>query len=342
MKNHSRTTMFQIICLAITLLLLQTTASFSEEKSSAQEKDNPAVKTAPSTVIAKVNGVAITQGDRDQLIKQMLAQGRMSQPPSPEMQQKMDKAALEQLITIELIYQNGKKLQIKDLDKQVDTSISQMKTRFPSPADFEKALKNENISENELKDLTRKNIIIKNFLEKKEKEVLGKINISEADAKKFYDENPDKFKVEESFRTSHILIGADSKATPEEKKKAKEKAAAIRKRVAGGEDFATVAKAESTCPSASKGGDLGPISKGQMVPEFEKAAFALKPGELSDVVETQFGYHIIKVADRKPAETVKFAEVKDKIIDYLKKQQAQKPLADYLDKLKKEAKIQTM
>ena len=122
----------------------------------------------------------------------------------------------------------------------------------------------------------------------------------------------------------------------------REKAEAIRKRVAAGEDFATVAKAESKCPSAAKGGDLGYFGKGQMVPAFETAAFSLKPGQISEVVETQFGYHVIKVTDRKQAETVKFNDVKDKIEDYLKNQQAQKPMADYVEKLRKQAKIEMM
>jgi peptidyl-prolyl cis-trans isomerase C len=219
----------------------------------------------------------------------------------------------------------------------VDDKLAQMRAQFPSPADFEKALTCANLTEKQFKTFTRKNIVIDNLLQK---EVLGKISVSEADAKKFYDENQDKFKAPEQTRASHVLITVDQKATPEEKKKAKEKADAIRKRVAGGEDFAAVAKAESKCPSAAKGGDLGYFGKGQMVPAFEEAAASLKPGQISDVVDTQFGYHIIKVTDRKQSETVKFNDVKGKIEDYLKNQEAQKPMADYVETLRKEAKIE--
>jgi peptidyl-prolyl cis-trans isomerase C len=339
MKNRSGKIITRIFFAVIVLSLLQVPAALSEEKAAPKDKKNTSAKNSPETVIAKVNGVAITRGERDQTVKEMLTQNRMPQQATPEMQKNINSAALEQLISIELLYQNGKKLTIKDLDKQVDDQVAQVKARFPSQADFEKAFRNANITEKQFKDFTRKNIVIKTLLEQ---EVFGKIKVSEADAKKFYAENSDKFKTSESVKASHILIGVDAKATPEAKKKAKDKAMAIRKRVAGGEEFAKAAKAESTCPSSASGGDLGYFSKGQMTPPFEKAAFALKPGQISDVVETQFGYHIIKLTDHKPAETVKFADAKNKIEDYLKKQQAQQPLADFIGNLKKQAKIEIM
>ena len=326
-----------MLCSILILLFVQVAAAFGEEKPSPKDTAVTAAKPSPTAVLAKVNGVAITRGERDQALQQMMAQSRVPQPVSPEMTQKMETATLDQLISMELLYQKGKKLTIKDLDKQVDAKLAQTKSQFPSQADFEKAIATANLSEKKLKDFSRKNIIINTLLEK---EVLGKINVTDADAKKFYDENPDKFKTEARIKASHILISVDQKATPEEKKKAKEKAQALRKRVAKGEDFATVAKTESKCPSAAQGGDLGYFSKGQMVPEFEKAALALKPNEISDVVETPFGYHIIKLIDLKPVETIKFDDVKGKIGDYLKQQQAQKPMTDYVATLKKEAKIE--
>ena len=337
MLHFSRPIITRTFCSALALFILQLGVAFSEEKATAKGTEATMQKPSSTTVLAKVNGVAITQGERDQTAQEMLSRGRMSQQSSPDMLPKIEAAALEQLINVELLYQKGQKLKIGDLDKKVDDKLAQMRAQFPSPADFEKALTSANLTEKQFKAFTRKNIVIDNLLQK---EVLGKISVSDADAKKFYDENQDKFKAPEQTRASHVLITVDQKATPEEKKKAKEKADAIKKRVAAGEDFAAVAKAESKCPSAAKGGDLGYFGKGQMVPAFEEAAFSLKPGQISEVVETQFGYHIIKVTDRKQAETVKFNDVKDKIKDYLKNQQAQKPMADYVETLRKQAKIE--
>jgi peptidyl-prolyl cis-trans isomerase C len=246
-------------------------------------------------------------------------------------------AILNKLIDAELLYQAGQKLGVKDLDKQTDELFAQKKKQFGSPAEYEKALKETNLTEKDLKLLIRKDIVINNLLGK---EVADKVKVSDDEAKKFYDDNKDKFKTEESVRASHILIGVGEKASAEDKKKAKEKAEAIRKRLLAGEDFAAVAKKESTCPSAPQGGDLGFFSKGQMVPEFEKAAFALKPGEISDVVETKFGYHIIKVQEKKPAGTVSFDEAKKNIEQYLKGQKVQKGVNEYLEKLRKDAKIE--
>jgi peptidyl-prolyl cis-trans isomerase C len=338
MNTRSQNRLTKALCYVIIVLLLQTTAALSEEKPASKKKSTVAEPAAAGTVLAKVNGVAITRAERDRAVQEMLAQqgSRGGQQATPDMMPQMENAALEQLINIELLYQKGKKMPVKDLSQKAEEKVAQTRKQFSSQEDFEKALKGVNMTEKQLRELAQKNIVIDSLLQK---EVFSKITVTEADAKKFYDENPDKFKMPERTRASHILVSADQKATPEEKKKAKEKAAAARKRVAAGEDFATVAKTESNCPSASKGGDLGYFGKGQMVPEFEKAAAALKLGELSDVVETPFGYHVIKVTERKPSETVPFADAKNRIEDYLKSQKAQKPLSDYMAGLRKEAKV---
>ena len=337
MKELLSKTVTKIFLAIFVLLLLQVSAYSGDEKAAPKEKKTAPTTNASASVIAKVNGVPITRGERDRVVKELLAQSRTSQQITPEIQQKVNIGALDQLISIELLYQSGKKLAIKDLDKQVEDQFAQMRAKFPSQADFEKAFKNANMSEKQFKDFTRKNIVINTLLEQ---DVSGKIKVSEADEKKFYDENADKFKIDESYRASHILVGVDAKAAEEVKKKSKEKAISIRKRVVGGDDFAKVARDESTCPSASQGGDLGYFSKGQMTLPFEKAVFALQPGQISDVVETQFGYHIIKLTDHKAAQTIKFADAKNRIEEYLKKQQAQKPLVDYIENLKKQDKIE--
>jgi peptidyl-prolyl cis-trans isomerase C len=251
----------------------------------------------------------------------------------------MEKQAVEQLISAELLYQAGQKLDISDIDKQIDAKLAQGKAKFSNEQDFNKAVKELEMDEKDLRDYTRRDLIISNFVEKT---IIPKVTVAEADAKKFYDENPDKFTRSESIKASHILLGVDQKATADEKKAAREKAEKLRKDLTGGADFAELAKANSTCPSSKQGGDLGFFGKGQMVAPFEKAAYALKPGEISDVVETQFGYHIIKLTEKKPAEKVEFKEARSRIEDFLKNQKIGAAVNDYLVETRKNAKIEML
>lgn len=173
---------------------------------------------------------------------------------------------------------------------------------------------------------------------------LKNISVTEADAKKYYEANPQMFTTpadpDDVMRASHILIMVDKNATPEAKKTAKEKIDAIlaelRKNPAL---FEAKAKTESKCPSGAQGGDLGSFTKGQMVPEFEQAVLKLKDGEISEVVTTQFGYHIIRRNPKKGATKLAFAEVKDRLIALLKDQKMQKAMMDYMDKLQKAANV---
>jgi peptidyl-prolyl cis-trans isomerase C len=306
-------------------------------KSEATKEKAEAPKTSPADVLVKVNGTPITRAELDRVVTTILAQSHAPQDLPASARKQVEDNALDQLIGSELLYQTGSKQKIKDLDKQVEDKLTQGKARFSTPSEYEAALKANNLDEKELLVVIRKDIIITNLYQK---EVLDKTTVTDAEVKKFYDDNQDKFKKPESYHASHILIGVDPQAKPEEKQKAKVKAEAIKKRLAAGEDFATLAKAESTCPSKEKGGDLGTFGKGEMVPEFEKATAALKPGQISDVVETQFGYHIIKLIEKKDSGVVTFDESKEKIQAYLKQTKAQKAMLAYIAALKSNAKIE--
>jgi peptidyl-prolyl cis-trans isomerase C len=305
------------------------------EQSAPAKAAAPAAK--PSDIVVTVNGVAITRAELDRSVQVLLSQNRMQAPTDPEQKKKLEEAALNQIVAAELLYQNGKKLEIPDLDKKIDEKYAQGKSRFPTKEEFEKALKDNGITEKELKELIRRDVVVSNYIEK---QVSSKITITTEQARKFYDENLDKFKKPESTRASHILVGVDPKATAEEKQKAKQKADDLLKQVKGGADFAELAKKESTCPSSKNGGDLGEFGRGQMVKPFEDAAFGLKPGEVSGVVETQFGYHIIKATGKDAGGTAPFDEVKGKIEEYLKGTEVQKQVVAKVEELKKSAKIE--
>jgi peptidyl-prolyl cis-trans isomerase C len=301
----------------------------------------PAKPTAPTTkptdVVVTVNGVAITQGELDRATQALLAQNRMTAPTDPEQKKKIEEASLNQIVAAEILYQAAKKQDFPDLNKKVDAKFDEGKAKFPSKEEFEKALKDNGITAQELKDLLKRDVIINNYIET---QISSKITVSTEQAKKFYDENLDKFKKPESVHASHILIGVDPKATAEEKLKAKQKADDLLKQVKGGADFAELAKKDSTCPSGKNGGDLGEFGRGQMVKPFEDAAFGLKPGEVSGVVETQFGYHIIKSTGKTEGGAVPFDQVKGKIEEYLKGTEVQKQVMARIEELKKSAKIE--
>ena len=162
--------------------------------------------------------------------------------------------------------------------------------------------------------------------------------VTEQEAKKFFDENPQMFT---QYRASHILAkfpdAENGKApSPIDKAKAMERLKVAQKELAEGKDFATVAGAHSDCPSKEKGGDLGEFGPGMMVPPFEEALLKLKPGEVSEPVETQFGYHLIKAGEHsKPT----FDEVKDNLMEQLKNQKNQKTFAELSQKLLKDAQV---
>ncbi len=140
-----------------------------------------------------------------------------------------------------------------------------------------------------------------------------RVRVTDDEAKKFYDENPDQFEDNTVYGASHILVDSE------------EDAASIREKIAAGEiSFEDAAKTYSSCPSKAQGGDLGDFGSGQMVPEFEKACAAMEPGELSAPVRTQFGYHIIRLNKKDDAGKPSFAEVKEEIKQALlaEKQQA--------------------
>jgi parvulin-like peptidyl-prolyl isomerase len=164
-------------------------------------------------------------------------------------------------------------------------------------------------------------------------------NVTEADAKKYYDANKQMFAIPadpaDSMRASHILIMVDKKADAAAKKAALEKINAILAELKQNPAlFEAKAKANSQCPSGAQGGSLGAFGKGQMVPEFEKAVLALKPGEISGVVETQYGYHIIRRDAAQTASVRPFAEVKDQLINALKGQEFAKAFQAYIQNLK--------
>ncbi|HEY3346356.1 MAG TPA: peptidyl-prolyl cis-trans isomerase [Nitrospirota bacterium] len=173
-------------------------------------------------------------------------------------------------------------------------------------------------------DMLRQQQLYMDYLKKK---VLDTVKVSPEDSKAYYDGHKAEYAQGEEVQASHILVDTEDEAK------------ALKARIDKGEDFAAVAKDKSKCPSAARGGDLGFFGKGRMVPEFEKAAFALKDGEVSAPVKTQFGWHLIKITGRKEAKTKTLDEVKPEIEAKLLQDKQKSAFDKLLADLKKDADI---
>ncbi len=156
----------------------------------------------------------------------------------------------------------------------------------------------------------------------------------------YYDKNRNSFRQPEQVKASQILIKTDPAWDEAKKSAARKKIEDIRAKLKAGQDFESLARTYSEDPSASKGGDLGYIRTGQVLKPFEDALFALKPGEVSDVVETSVGFHIIKAVDRKPETTIPFEKVKDQLRTALKQEKGQQEANAYIAKVREKAKVE--
>ncbi len=288
-------------------------------------------------VLAKVNGEAVKKEDFERMIHTIEA--RAGQPIPPDRRNEIMRGALDQLVVYTLLSQESKSRGIKVEDAEIEAKMGQLKSQFPTQDLFDKALKERGMTLDSLRKDARVDLSVTKLMDA---EVAALPGPSDLDARDFYDKNPDKFKEDESVRASHILIRVDEKADAAAKKKARAEIDAVLKQAKAGADFAALAKEHSQDGSAAQGGDLNYFPKGQMVQPFNDVAFSLKKGEMSGVVTTQFGYHIIKVIDHKPGRVVPFEEAAQQIKQVLSEQKKQQRVEAFIDGLKKKSKIEVL
>ncbi|MFH2218699.1 MAG: peptidylprolyl isomerase [Pseudomonadota bacterium] len=288
--------------------------------------------------VAIVNGTVIPKEDLDRETTRVYQQLSISGQSLSESQLKEIRTEiLETLISKELLFQESQKKGIKIEDDAVNNQMNALKARFPNEIEFKNALEKMELSEAALKSEFSKGLAIQQFIDQ---EIVQKVTVSDEEIKAYYDENPKFFKKSEQVKASHILIKVEPGADDATKTAARNKLVDIQNKIKKGEDFEALATQYSEGPSAPKGGDLGYFGRGQMVKPFEESAFGLKPGEVSDVVETRFGYHLIKVVDKKPETILSSAETKDKIQQYLVQEKARSQLDLYIIDLKGKATVE--
>ena len=327
--------LFVRLCLAIVLsLALPHSGICSDGKKTANDDFGK--------VVAKVNGEPIYESqvthEVDKQLKKFKKHGMHGE--RSELKNKLKKNALNKIIEQQILVQASRKVAIADIEKRADEKLESMKGNFASEEEFKQYLKAKGMTAKSLMISTKQRIRMNEYLKSRG---LAKPHVSEEEIKKFYEQKKDGLKRKESVMVSHILARVAKDAEPVERRKAVERAKDLRRRVVAGKDFAVIAGKYSDCARTKQaGGDLGYIKRGFMPPEFDKVAFTLKMGEVSNVIETEFGYHIIKVVDKKPAGYVPIDDIKDFIKKYLEKGILREKIALHTKELKQKAKIEIL
>ena len=316
---------FWRLLIVLTLITLASPAYVGESQSAEQK-------------VAVVNGTVIKQAEFDSEMSRVLERlQRTGRIPNDLERSQIKKQVLENLIARELLYQESQKKGIKVDQKEIEEQITALKGRFPSEVEFKNALSTANLTEADLRFQFERDVAIRKLLDD---QIGGKSTVSEKESRAYYDSNLASFKKSEQVRASHILIKVDPGADEAKKAEARTKIESLQAKLKNGEDFGALAKEYSEGPSGPKGGDLGFFGRGQMVKPFEEVAFSMKPGQVSGMVETRFGYHLIMVTERTPESTLTYEEVKDRLEQYLKQQKVQEEIAAYVETLKSNAKIE--
>jgi len=289
-------------------------------------------------IIAKVNDKIITQSELEErvFVKMMSLQKAGIQPiPSKE---KIMYDELEQMIDERLLIDSGRKLGLKVDEESVTKAIDEIKrSNGLNDGDLEKMLQAESKSVEEYKNKIRDQILISRVVGY---EVRKRATVSAEEIEGYYSEHLKDYWVPGKLRLRHILFLIDETLTEEDVLIKKQKAQLALKKIRSGEDFIAVAKELSEDISASTGGDLGEIERGKMVPEFEKAAFQLKEGEVSGLVKTPYGLHIIRVDKKITGQTLPLDQVRDQIENHFKDQKLKSEYEKYLAELRQKAFIE--
>ena len=275
---------------------------------------------------------------------------RIGQNLDAKQKAKLAGAIIDKEIVRELMYQEGQTKGNGVSAETVEKELQEFKKSYESEEKFQETLKMRGLSEVELKKGIEVDLIAKNLLDDR---IKGKVHVTDTQVTKFYDEKKESFKRPDSFRARHIFIAyvpfeVVKKSTPEEiKEKAGDYRAAAKKKVdevfakvKSGGNFEELAKQYSEDKgSAEKGGDLDFMYKGVFDPQFDRAVADLKTGETSDIIETEYGYHIIRLMETKPSDYAPFADVKESIQKHLFMTEAQKLVGRYIEGLRKKADI---
>jgi peptidyl-prolyl cis-trans isomerase C len=334
MARTHRNGTFTLLVFTATLILLNGCVATSPTATSGKQQ---VPEVSDRTLAAKVNGQPIYEDQLEARVEANLRQYKKrshSGKVEPELEKEMQRQVLDKFIVTELFYQASLSLKIPDIEKRITEEMAKAKqTDHPD-------MGREKISDAALRENIRRKLYLTEYLAKVD---LVDPQPPEAEIKAYYEKNKKAFaNGKDRVEVRHILIQVAKDATPEEKDEARKKIEQARQLILEGKPFDEAAKEYSDDANAPRGGNMGYIEPAYMPPEFDKVAFSLEPGKLSDIVETEFGYHVLEVLDVRAKGTVPpYDQLKNFLGKYLQEGLIKKKMAAHTKSLRENAKIET-
>lgn len=292
---------------------------------------------AEEDVLAVVNETKITRQDLEQ--EALLLEAEMRHRNTVLSKRKLDRLKrqlVENLIERELLYQRAQQKKIEIRNRWVDRAMIDLKRDLKAKSGYTAYLEDAKINESQLKTRIRKGLIVRRLLRR---DVIRQIKVSESEMQAFYKGHPEYFQRREQVRVRQIMIAFDRKNERSGRGEALLRIQTIQDKLVQGGNFAALALDYSEDNSRTSGGDLGYLQRDQMIAAFADAAFSLKPGQVSDIVETHLGYHLIQMVDRIPSSQMAYRNARTKIERTLRRNKEKKATDTYLAKLKRQASI---
>lgn len=333
-----------------TLVLLAVLLAAGCRKASTVEQVAAAVPSAPAQsavkpvpkdlppVVARVNGEPIERWELESAVREIET---LSMHPliSAERDETM-RAIVDRLIGHHLAAQEARAETLGASAAEVQASMDQAEHEFSNKDDFAKMLEDLKMSVEQFRHQTQIRLELSKFIRAK---IAPAIKIDQKAVAAYYSQNLPRFQQPETVRTSHIFISVPPGSSPAQREAGRAKAAAVLGQLRGGVDFAVLARSQSEDPgSAEAGGDIGTIARGQSEPSFEIAAFALQPGQLSDVVETSLGFHVIKGSEHHQATTSSLDQVRSEIEQLIVQEKQNERFSTFIEGAKAKGRIEVL
>jgi peptidyl-prolyl cis-trans isomerase C len=289
---------------------------------------------------AVVNGEFITKVDLQLSLDNMLNQyAKMGMELNPARTDTLRTKILDSMISAELLYQESQKAGFQVTEEEVSNEIELMKKQYPSEEIYQEGLVQQGITEEQISVQIMRNLTIRKFVDER---ITAGIVITEEEKSDYYETNKARYEHDDEVAARHIVLDVTESTPPETLEIKRALLMELRSRVEAGEDFAKLASEYSQGPTRTQGGDLGFFSRGKMVPPFEEAAFALKPGEMSDVIRSGFGFHLIQVYDARPAGKESYEEVEESIEEILRRPKINAEMEKIVEELRAQSTIEIL